>query len=334
MVTLQSPAAITFTVQASMEALVRIMNELPSTYDHLRIPEAAITFTEGPFGHYFSQELSSREWLINWQQYHITQRVTLQASIRQPAAILCCVTQGDFTFRLRAHEVHTQSAGTCTFYYMPPQVSNLLTLEPGIYQLMYISFSPNYIAEFTELHPWFHQAYKRLQGKAATAQALPTFPLDAAAADVLQRMQQCQSPGPGRKFFFHARITDLVLLYFSHHCTQLPVEDKNTESIMLSTAAFIRKNFHQQLTIPQLSQQAGMNITTFERTFKKVIGHSPLNYIVGCRLQEAANLLSTTAVSVKDVSNNVGFTNPNYFGIVFKKHFGFTPLDYRRKNSA
>ena len=52
-------------------------------------------------------------------------------------------------------------------------------------------------------------------------------------------------------------------------------------------------------------------------------------YIANCRISESKKLLTSTYLSVREVSEKVGFLDYNYFIRLFKKHVGTTPLKYR-----
>lgn len=69
-----------------------------------------------------------------------------------------------------------------------------------------------------------------------------------------------------------------------------------------------------------------------QRTFKKVTGISPIEYIQQFRIVKAAERLLHTNQSIKEISTAVGIENPEYFATLFKKKTGFTPTEYRKKN--
>ncbi|CKH39264.1 response regulator [Streptococcus pneumoniae] len=69
-----------------------------------------------------------------------------------------------------------------------------------------------------------------------------------------------------------------------------------------------------------------------QRTFKKMTGISPIEYIQRFRIVKAAEHLLQTNQSIKEISTAVGIENPEYFATLFKKKTGFTPTEYRKKN--
>ena len=50
------------------------------------------------------------------------------------------------------------------------------------------------------------------------------------------------------------------------------------------------------------------------------------------RMNKAAELLTGSKLSVADAAAAAGYTNQSKFAAVFKKQFGVSPLEYRRKS--
>ena len=53
------------------------------------------------------------------------------------------------------------------------------------------------------------------------------------------------------------------------------------------------------------------------------------NYLLEFRMHKAANLLVGTNLSVKEIANNVGYTDQLVFSKAFKRQFGLSPKNYR-----
>ena len=54
-------------------------------------------------------------------------------------------------------------------------------------------------------------------------------------------------------------------------------------------------------------------------------------YVTGLRMQKARELLESTDVSVTEVASETGYYDYNYFIRVFRKSFGISPLQYRKR---
>ena len=68
------------------------------------------------------------------------------------------------------------------------------------------------------------------------------------------------------------------------------------------------------------------------RFSKKHTGKSPNEYIIELRLQFAKNLLDNTNMSIKQISERVGYSDQYFFSRIFKKYLGISPQSYRNKN--
>ena len=64
---------------------------------------------------------------------------------------------------------------------------------------------------------------------------------------------------------------------------------------------------------------------------KKVSGKNPMRWITENAMQDCYSLLKDTDLSVKEISNRLGFPNPSFFGQYFREEAGMTPLAYRNQ---
>ena len=62
---------------------------------------------------------------------------------------------------------------------------------------------------------------------------------------------------------------------------------------------------------------------------KKVSGKNPMRWITENAMQDCYPLLKDTDLSVKEISNRLGFPNPSFFGQYFREQAGVTPMEYR-----
>lgn len=62
---------------------------------------------------------------------------------------------------------------------------------------------------------------------------------------------------------------------------------------------------------------------------KKVSGKNPMRWISESVMQDCYSLLKDTDLSVKEISNRLGFPNSSFFGQYFREQTGQTPIAYR-----
>ena len=93
---------------------------------------------------------------------------------------------------------------------------------------------------------------------------------------------------------------------------------------------FLHNNLQRQIYLAELSTLASMSNATLMRHFKASLGCTPMEYLRNLRLEHAAELLVNSSISIKEIADNSGFLSDAYFFRSFKKHYGVTPVEFRR----
>ncbi len=106
------------------------------------------------------------------------------------------------------------------------------------------------------------------------------------------------------------------------------------EALVGQIEAYVQEHYGDlNLSMNDISDSVNMSAAYLGRLFKQVTGITFIEYLTKFRLKEACNLLTSTNMTVNDISDRVGFTNCSYFYIIFKKNMECTPNQYRRQNS-
>jgi AraC-like DNA-binding protein len=69
----------------------------------------------------------------------------------------------------------------------------------------------------------------------------------------------------------------------------------------------------------------------FRRIFRQHTGASPVNYLIKCRLRNAAWLLLHSADQISDIAEKCGIPDEFYFSRLFRKYYNLPPKTYRRE---
>lgn len=67
------------------------------------------------------------------------------------------------------------------------------------------------------------------------------------------------------------------------------------------------------------------------KEFKRQMGCSVMNYLTSVKLNYAKELLKNTELTTMEISSRIGFDSLSHFNHSFKKHFGYTPSEVRKK---
>ncbi|UBU16372.1 AraC family transcriptional regulator [Nonomuraea gerenzanensis] len=93
----------------------------------------------------------------------------------------------------------------------------------------------------------------------------------------------------------------------------------------------VQTRFAEPWTVESLAAQAGLSRSAFASTFRELVGEAPMRHLTARRMQEAARLLSDTGLSHSRISERVGYESTVGFHLAFRKWYGVTPGDYRRR---
>ncbi|MFD0616137.1 helix-turn-helix domain-containing protein [Paenibacillus sp. GCM10027629] len=121
--------------------------------------------------------------------------------------------------------------------------------------------------------------------------------------------------------------TLLILLYRFTNQNQCA----STTSIPQTVRAYIERNYPEDLSLTDLAGVVYVSPYYLAHLFKVEIGISPIQYLIKCRIDKAKKLLSGTKLSVQDISMQVGYSNSNYFNLLFKKMTGVSPGKFRKQ---
>ena len=79
-----------------------------------------------------------------------------------------------------------------------------------------------------------------------------------------------------------------------------------------------------------IEERMGLSYKHLSAVFKEATGMTMQAYHTQLRMEQAARLLRQGDISIREVSERLGFTEPFYFTTVFKKQMGCSPSEYRK----
>ena len=94
---------------------------------------------------------------------------------------------------------------------------------------------------------------------------------------------------------------------------------------------FLEKNLHKKLSLHQIAREAGYSSTYFTTLFRKETNYAPLSYFSHLKVLKACEFLDYTRMKVKQISFQLGYSDPYYFTRDFKKKMGMSPRQYRNR---
>jgi two-component system response regulator YesN len=94
---------------------------------------------------------------------------------------------------------------------------------------------------------------------------------------------------------------------------------------------YIDKNYgNSKISLNSVCHYLAMSTSYFSSIFKSYTGETFIEALTKKRIEKAKSLMENTAMKSYEIANEVGFSDPHYFSIIFKKHTGFTPTEYAK----
>jgi len=103
----------------------------------------------------------------------------------------------------------------------------------------------------------------------------------------------------------------------------------NAVARVTRTVRAIERHPSARLTLGRLAREAGLSPYHFLRTFERVTGVTPHQYVLRARLREAALRLAAERAKIIDVALDCGFGDVSNFNRSFRTEFGVSPRAYR-----
>jgi two-component system, response regulator YesN len=93
---------------------------------------------------------------------------------------------------------------------------------------------------------------------------------------------------------------------------------------------YIIEHSSEDISLDTLAKKVDLSPIYISKMFKEKLGINYIDLLTECRIEKAKKLLGNPEKSIKEITFEVGYHDPNYFSKVFKKMCNITPKEYRR----
>lgn len=128
-------------------------------------------------------------------------------------------------------------------------------------------------------------------------------------------------------FIYLSQVLSLILaeIYFREKSIESSTQDRHVTTVI----RYMYENLQKNLTLQQISEEVQLSKSYLNAIFRAQTGHSPLDFFIHLKMQEACKLLKSTDLYIYEVSAKLGYEDQYYFSRIFKKVVGVSPKDYR-----
>lgn len=107
--------------------------------------------------------------------------------------------------------------------------------------------------------------------------------------------------------------------------------ESNIEQKVHRIKRYVERNVFKKVSLEDAARVVGLNPKYLSRVFHDTAGMGFMDYKLKVKLDKAKELLNTTGSTISEISDKLGFMNPESFMRIFKKVTGKTPTKYRTK---
>ncbi len=145
--------------------------------------------------------------------------------------------------------------------------------------------------------------------------------------EMINELQTCRT---GYQELLAMYLRQIFLLVQRSRQEQKPAVSTYIQEEMEYARRYFNEHYNEQISIKDYAESRCMSVSWFMRNFKQIVNHTPMQYLLSIRVNNAASLLESTDYDIVDIAAIVGYEDPLYFSRLFRKLKGMSPTEYRK----
>jgi len=130
------------------------------------------------------------------------------------------------------------------------------------------------------------------------------------------------------KALIFALLSEFAVLY-STSTSEVPTAVSRQESLTDDFFKLMLENYKKERSVAYYADKLCLTPKYLSMTVKKITGHPISDWINEVVVIEAKRMLKATDMTALQISEELNFPNPSFFGRFFKQYTGMTPLQYK-----
>lgn len=224
-------------------------------------------------------------------------------------------------------------SGSHNIVYTSPTYGKM-TLETGDVELFSISMP---VELFEMYFPKSKQVFEDFSGKMRQGEfsKLREKPghINHHIYRIIKEINKEQQDEALRNIFIKAKIIELLSVQLKQLCsicnTSLSINREDADK-MYAVHDFILDHIGEYHSLKSLAKRVGTNEYTLKKEFKELFNTTVFGFWFDAKMEEAQQLLLKNEDSISEISEIIGYKNPQHFSTAFKKKFGLSPSRFRK----
>lgn len=164
---------------------------------------------------------------------------------------------------------------------------------------------------------------------------LPEFRLRDPQLEAIGMMllHELQQANPGSNLYIDSLANVLAVHLLRHYAIRKPSQPIYSGGLpqrqLMLVLDYLHDHLQHDIKLGDLAALLDMSEFHFSRQFKRAIGKTPYQYLLGQRIEHAKQLLQHSDRSITDIALLCGFNSHSHLSQQFRKLTGLTPKAYR-----
>lgn len=146
--------------------------------------------------------------------------------------------------------------------------------------------------------------------------------------EIIREVIYCERKGAFKRMFLEAKVIELLLLQLEQFMeiekSPSGLKKSDIEKIY-AVRELILANLNTPCSLIELSHKVGTNEFMLKKGFKALFGTTVFGFWNDVKMEEARKMLQQQHMKINEVSDAIGYKNPQHFSAAFKRKFGVVP---------
>lgn len=157
-------------------------------------------------------------------------------------------------------------------------------------------------------------------------------------ADVLDKLREvwlaiAQEPEDYENWvrYLLSSVLHTLVLHYPAQVGRTSQQEQAAAERMKQMLRFVEEHYAEELTVERIAGSVALSESACLRSFRQLLGTTPIQYVKHYRIEKAAELLLTTRLHTGEIGAECGFADLSYFTKTFREHKHCTPREYRQR---
>lgn len=275
------------------------------------------------------------EFYLEKLELMLQKDVELSFTFSQDQVCLCFMLEGTFQIQSNGCPLKRLNPGTHNICHFTTAKGSA-KCPCGAYDLLYIKLPLETFKSFSpENQPLFQKFIQLIQKQKDCVLRVEPAYIKPQIYRIIRDIAHYEGSDHFRKIYIKAKIIELISLQFEQlcgHCTTEHPLNKEDSEKMYRVRDFILANLGEYRSLVELAKMVGTNEYTLKKEFKALFGDTVFGFWQQLKMEKAQEMLLENEKAIKEISEIIGYKNPQHFSTAFKRQFKITPTQFRKNH--